>query len=71
MSWIKKSLSCFHCHKSNKCECRKKNGSAKSFINDDGVRTNESEVSDKNIQCNFDEEFNGKLVESLVCDKGQ
>lgn len=69
MSWIKKSLSCFHYdrHKSNKCDCNK-NNDAKS-CND--VRTNKSEVSDKNIQCNFDEEFNGKLVENVVGDKGQ
>lgn len=62
MSWIKKSLSCFQNNKSNSsCGCNKKNDS-KSCCNVDKL-----EVSDKNIQCNFDEEH----VENLVCDNGQ
>lgn len=69
MSWIKNSLSCFQCNKRNRCECSKKVGSKPS--NNGNVPT-KSEVSDKNIQCDFDnEEFSKEHVENLICDKGQ
>lgn len=69
MSWIKKSLSCFQCDKRNNCECNKKNCS-KPCSN--GNIPTKSELSDKNIQCNFDdEEFSKDHVGNLVCDKGQ
>lgn len=64
MSWIKKSLSCFHHDKQNKCECNRKK--SKSYGNGDAFT--KSEVSHKNTQCNFDDEFN---EEHLLCDKGQ
>jgi len=56
-SWIKKSLSCFHHDKrrnDSRCKCNKNIGS----------------ISDKNIQCNFDEEFNRECVGNLVDDTG-
>lgn len=65
MSWIKKSLSCFHYDKKNRCECNKKND-LKSYDNGDALT--KSEIFHKNTQCNFDDEFN---EEHLLCDKGQ
>lgn len=55
MSWIKNSLSCFRCDNDNKCECSKKT-------------VCKLQVSDKNIQCNFDEEFDGERDDN---NKGQ
>jgi len=57
MAWIKRSLSCFQFHKHNRCECTKKINS-KSML----------QVSDKNIQCDFDDEL--KIIENLVCYNG-
>lgn len=66
MSWIKKSLSCFHYDKHSRCECDKKIGS-KSYNGGDV----KPEVSHKNIQCNFGEDFSEEDVGHLMCDKGQ
>jgi hypothetical protein len=65
MSWIKKSLSCFKINKnSSSSECNKKNDSKSCYNSNVDAKL---EVSDKNIQCNFDEEHVG----NLVCDNGQ
>lgn len=61
MSWIKNNcLSCFRNDKriKNGCECTKN-------------KCSKSEVADKNIQCNFNPEFDAERVENLSCNKGQ
>lgn len=68
MSWIKKSLFCFHHDKRNRCECNKEIGSKSCSVDNVPIK---SEVSDKNIQCNFDEELCEEDVGNLLRDKGQ
>lgn len=64
MSWIKKNFSCCRRDKHKQCDCHKTNSSK---LCSESIKL---EVSDKNIQCDLDEEFNGEHVENRGCDKG-
>lgn len=64
MSWIKKNFLCFRRDKHKQCDCHK---TISSKLCSEPMK---SELSDKNIQCDLDEEFNGDHVENRGCDKG-
>lgn len=67
MSWIKKNFSCFQHDKrgSGGRESDKTTGPKSS------CEPTKSEVSDKNIQCDFDGDFVEERVGNGVCRKGQ
>jgi len=66
MSWFKKSLSCFRHDRPIRCDCHETVVGSKPRLR----MCNEpmkSEVSDKNIQCDFDEEFRGNHFGRREC----
>lgn len=68
MSWFKKSLSCFRPDRPNRCDCHRTIVGSKPGLKLCNKTVKQSDVSDKNIQCDFEEDFSGEHFRNCECD---